>query len=240
MDGDVTFSDQKFMKQFAVCYVGRLLQQDFMADKPNSNSIVADAISVQCSALINYIFIILNAPEKDFLSKIQTPMTLRSALETVANINYFAGHQSKTELSNKYLASAHETHKALVCFLNKKPIVAQRWCDISITKRIKALDQADGRSHIDLYYYLSSFVHADAGFEYTFGVEHDALDKLYYGALNILLIDLDSILTSLGLINHNLAVPSVAEALLRREKKKDNPSEEKMEMYETVLRMFQT
>lgn len=228
-------SKAKLFKQFATCYADELLSKRFMADKPNSNSVFEDAIAVQCSALISYILIIVRSPENNLTSRVQVPMALRAAIEVVANIYYFANHKSDEDLAKAYLSSAQDIQRALYNFKNKRPISPQKWCKQSIRQRIKALEREDDYSFADLYYFLSSFVHADAGYEYAYTIDYDHLDTLYCGVLGVLLVELDSILSDVGLADHDLIIPAVANAMLRNEKKSKKPSTDKIKLYESIL-----
>lgn len=143
-----------------------IVDAKYMEDEPNDNSPYLHALSIQSMGLINLIFMLLDKKLDDGVEAvIARAMFLRSLVEANANIHYFAAHKDDDVLAKRFLKTADVAEEALRNIRDKKTFKRYYWCEESISKRISNMEE-DKKSlaYSDLYFYLSSFVHSDAGF----------------------------------------------------------------------------
>ena len=110
---------------------------------------------------------------------------------------------------------------------------------MSIQARISKIPTVDNHSsYPDLYYYLSSFVHVDAGYESIRSIDYSNLSKVYAAILFRIMISLELILNRGGLCKKSLSLISATLVVLHKEKNKTTPSQDNINKYNNLLKQL--
>jgi len=178
-----------------------IMEAKYMEDEPNDNTPYLHALSIQSMGVMNLMFLLFDEETTEGLEAVVArAMFLRSLVEAAANIHYFAIHKNDDELANKFLKTADVAEEALQSIRSKKKFKRFYWTDKSISKRISDMESIrKGLSYSDLYFYLSSFVHADAGFLNTLPrAKSQYYPHLFFGMAVICMMDIMDALEDAG------------------------------------------
>ncbi len=213
MKNDVEVKLDKEDSKYSFKYIGSvlstLIDEPFMQKKPNTNSYFLDALAVQTMALTNLMISLKSTLKRN---EIETSAVLvRTIVEIVANVNYIITHKDKDKIAEAYLRTEKSVPDMFFKIRKGQKIKPIYWAEIGPMKRLRLYsDKYEGINIEALYYYLSSYAHADAGFigAYTYGHKKN-LKPMFTAFLVLMVMEYMDLLAEADVINKDAYGKSV-------------------------------
>lgn len=183
---------------FIIRFVKKLPNESFLSKKPNKNTPFEDSLAIQVMSASNlYMYIKDNSSKGNVLV---AGILLRSLLETAANIQFIVDNKDDSKMIKNFLETSHLTAKKLYNIDSADLSIGIKWTNVSMTERIKGLDQKRV-NFLAAWHYFSSFAHSDAGYIGTYMHKHkEKLGSFILGLASIVFIEIGHALGNAGVL----------------------------------------